>query len=144
MDRLLDRRLEEHSVRIYVPLALLSSLGIIGVLQIEAPYVGIFLAFWLFALSAVAAITTAVVVLAVNAHRAVTHDAPDLKAVVVAATIPASLCALVYISVVEQPSQVNETVLAGTIITVLFIAPVGLFITIYGEQARSRLRDYIQ
>lgn len=140
MERFVDRRLEERSVRIYVPLALLSAVGIIGVLQIDAPYVGIFIAFWLFALSAVAAVVTAGVVLTINAYRAVGHEALDLKSVVVAATIPTSLCALLLVVLMERSPQVTEAVLLGAIITVLVIAPIGLFATIFGDYTRRRLR----
>lgn len=142
MDRLANRRLEERSVQIYVPLALLSSILIIGVLQIDAPYVGIFIAFWLVALSVIAAIATAVVVLGVNAHRAITHKAVDMRTIVVAATIPASFSGVLFVIFVEQSSQVTEAVLIGGLITMLIIAPVGLFVAIFGTHVRHQLRTY--
>lgn len=142
MDRLADRRLEERSVQIYLPLAFLSSILIIGVSQLEAPYVAIFVAFWLVALCVIAALVTAVVVLSVNAHRATTHKAVDMRATVVATTIPASLSVVLFVIFVEQSPQVTEAVLIGGLITMLIIAPVGLFVTIFGTHVHCWLRTY--
>lgn len=99
-----------------MPLALLSSILIIGVLQIDAPYVSIFIAFWLVTLSAIAAIAIAVVVLGVNAHRAITHKAVDMRTIVVAAPIPASLSVVLFVISVEQSPQVTEAVLIGALL----------------------------
>lgn len=138
MDRPARRRLEEFSVGLYVPVAVLSGLTTLAVLQIDTPFVGVFVAFWLVGLCLFAAVAAALVVLGVNAHRAITGAAYDRWAVAFAATIPASLAVALGVLFAGQSPRVTETVLLATGVVALLVAPAGLVVAIFGARLRRR------
>lgn len=138
MDGPPHRRLEELSVGIYAPVAVISGLVVVAVLQIDAPFVGAFVAFWLVFLCLFGAVATALVVLGVNAHRVVTGAAYDRQAVAFAVTIPASLAVAVAVLFAGQSPRVTETVLLAAGVVALLVAPAGLLVTIFGEGSSHR------
>lgn len=135
-----DRRLEELSVGMYVLLALLSGFIAVGILSIDAPYVGAFFAFWLFVLCSLAAVATALVVLVVNVRRALDNADVDLPAVAFAAAILTSLTAVLAVVFAAPSPRVTETVLVVAGLVALVVAPFGLFVTLFGGRVRRRWR----
>ena len=140
MDAPPDRRLEELSVGLYVPVAVLSALVVVAVLQIDAPYVGAFVAFWLVGRCLLAAVVTALVVVLVNAHRAITGGGYDWLAVAFASAIPLSLGVSASVPFAGPSPRGTEAVLLGAGTVALLLAPAGLFVTIFGGRPRRRWR----
>lgn len=138
MDGPPHRRLEELSVGLYAPVAVLSGLVVVAVLQIDAPFVGAFVAFWLVALCLFGAVATALVVLSVNARRAATGAGYDRRAVGFAVAIPAALVVAVAVLFAGLSVRVTETVLLGAGVVALLVAPAGLVVTVFGERLRRR------
>lgn len=133
------RRLEELSVGLYVPLVMVSGLVVVAVLQIDAPFVAVFFAFWLIVLCLIAATGAAMVVLVANGRRARTGGDYDLRAVAFAVAIPASIAVAVAVLIAGPSPGVTEAVLLGAGAVALLVAPAGLFVTILGASVRRRL-----
>lgn len=132
-------RLEALGVGLYVPLVLVSGVAAVAALWIDAPFVGAFVAFWLVALCLLAALVAALVVLGVNARRAVNGVPADRRAVAFAAAIPVSLAVAVVALFAELSIEVTESVLVAAGIVALIVAPAGLFVTILGDSVRRQL-----
>lgn len=132
-------RLDELGVGIYVPLALVGGIVVVAVLQVDAPYVGAFVAFWVVGLCLLAALVAALVVLAVNARRAVAGAVYDRGVIASAAAIPVSLVLVVAVLFAGPSPRVTEAVLLVALVVALLVAPAGLFARVFGDRVRRRL-----
>jgi hypothetical protein len=141
MDAPPNRLLEELAVGVYVPVAVLGGIVVLAAFQIDAPFVGAFVAFWLVGLCLLAAVAVALVVLGVNARRAVAGDGYERRAVVLAATIPASPGVGVAVLFAGLSIRVTEAVLLGAVAVALVVAPAGLVVAVFGDHLRSRRRS---
>ena len=136
MVRLRDRSAEALFVAAY---ALLSGTVVILsllVLQIDAPFVGVFVVFWLVAACVLAAVATAAVVIVSNVRRARSEGPVDRVATALGATMLASVAAAAYFVFADSPQYFLAAGVLG-----LLVAPLGLLLRVFDADFHSLLRS---
>ncbi len=129
-------RIEDWSVGGYALLATACLLLSAGALGIDAPYVGIFVAFWLVGLCAVAAVGLSIIIVAINANRARRGTVPDVVAVAFAVLVPAALGTAIYVVLADH----SPAAFLALGLVALVVAPLGLVYRVLGERIRDRWR----
>lgn len=135
MTTLAGRSAEELAVGGYALVA--SSAGLLSalVLRVDAPYVGVFVVFWLWIGCVAAALLTAGVVLVTNGRRGLAGSGVDRPSVILAAIVPTAIAGAAYAVLSDSVEYFLAAVAVG-----LVLAPLGVLLRVFGVELPGPFR----
>lgn len=135
MATLSGRTVEELAVGGYALVATTAGLLSALALGIDAPYVGVFVVFWLGVVCVVGALLTAGVVLVANGRRGLAGSRVDRPSVALAAIVPTAFVGAAYSVLADSVESFLAAIAVG-----LVIAPIGLLLRVFGAEFSAKVR----